>query len=115
TDSQNRQYCSQRCWSEARRTVLDQVCENPGCRNLFRPRGNGFKFCSHECSVEGRALILPIRDCEFCQTPFQPKNSQAMFCAPKCNERMKTHRRGEKRKVAREAKAAASDHPIQKL
>lgn len=102
TDSENRQYCSIRCWGTARRTLPDITCENPGCRNVFRPRGNGFRFCSHRCSVEGRSLILPIRNCGYCDTPFQPTHETSIYCSDLCNNRAKTRRKGERRREARQ-------------
>ncbi len=101
TDSAQRKYCSMACWGEARRTLPDVQCQNPGCRQVFRPRYSDAQFCSHRCSVEGRAVMLPIRDCAYCRTPFQPKNDQALYCSPKCNQRTKDARQKAKRDATR--------------
>jgi hypothetical protein len=114
TDSEKRQYCSRDCWYEARRTLPTVECQNPNCNNVFRQRASVQQFCSQECAVKGRSLLLPIRDCAFCGTPFQPKISAALYCSPKCNQRMKDARQKEKRRAAKAA-AADPDSPIQRL
>lgn len=68
-------------------------CNNPRCRKVFYPKDLFREFCSRSCSIEGRSLNLPVRNCAYCDTPFQPANDQALYCQPLCNNRMKDSRK----------------------
>jgi hypothetical protein len=77
-------------------------CENPRCATVFFPRNTFQRFCCRECAVEGRGLVLPMKDCQFCGTPFQPANTSALYCSPKCNQKTKDAVQKAKRDAARE-------------
>lgn len=77
-------------------------CQNPKCSNIFYPRDAFQEFCCRRCSVEGRGLLLPIKDCAYCDAPFQPANESALYCSARCNNRAKTQRKGERRKEKRQ-------------
>lgn len=80
-------------------------CENPKCRTVFYPRQALQRFCSHKCSVEGRGLVLPIRECATCGEDFQPTHETSLYCSDPCHNRGRDRIRKERREDAREERA----------
>jgi len=77
-------------------------CENPSCRTVFYPREAFQRFCSLQCSVEGRGLVLSMRNCATCGEEFQPSHETSLYCSDRCNNRAKVRRKGERRREARQ-------------
>ena len=77
-------------------------CHNPACGKVFYPSNSLQQFCCHDCSVVGKGLVLPERECAHCGTVFQPANTQSQYCNPDCNRKAKDARRKEERHAARE-------------
>jgi hypothetical protein len=76
-------------------------CANPKCPEVFFPKDAFQKFCRPACSVEGRGLVLPMRDCAFCGEPFQPTHETSMYCCPQHNRKAKDARKKEARHAAK--------------
>lgn len=77
-------------------------CLNPACGKVFYPSNALQQFCCHECSVIGKGLVLPERECAHCGTVFQPSNTQSQYCDRTCLRKAKDARRKEDRHAARE-------------
>lgn len=82
-------------------------CANPACRAVFFPRDGHQQFCCHECSVEGRGLVLPVRDCATCGEQFQPTHETSLYCSDACSQKAKTRRKGERRAEIRSNRRCA--------
>jgi hypothetical protein len=85
-------------------------CENPACREVFYPKNALQRFCCRSCSVEGRGLVLPMRDCATCGEPFQPTHETSMYCSDRCHNRGRDRIRKERREDAREEQSCEFCH-----
>ncbi len=55
SDRPDSQFCSRACWRRGARVLPDRACAC--CGGLFRPANIARRFCSRDCSHEGRSRI----------------------------------------------------------
>lgn len=92
-------------------------CET--CWQEFQPNHEKSLYCTPLCRSraqskkkrEATAAARPVLTCEWCNEPFKPGKWNSRFCSEKHQKAASRVRE----RAAKEAKAANSDHPINKL
>lgn len=87
---ENQSFCSNRCWTASRRTLLDKHCA--ACSAVFRPTTQDRKFCSPACAVS----IVFVRECAVCSCQYESRSKQSRHCSMACNLKASRQRKAEK-------------------
>ena len=96
-----KQYCCDRCQSEAKNKQITFHCHRPGCGKTFK-RGKrdflkyGVAYCSHRCfalvsNKERPRWLWKVKKCAYCGKSFR-RNKK--YCSPNCQHKDKVIDKG---------------------
>jgi very-short-patch-repair endonuclease len=84
--SQQRKFCSSRCYSISKRSVDPKICRL--CSVKYRPWYRAQKYCSMSCNSKARTKPSCVKSCGWCKKSFlcyrKPKKTGKVFCSAWC-------------------------------